>query len=83
MYVCVCKGVTDKRIRQAVDQGCSSLRQLRAELGVASQCGQCGRCARSVMDQHLQQTASTELLHSRQAAVDMVRCLMPAESKFA
>ncbi|MEY1662296.1 bacterioferritin-associated ferredoxin [Isoalcanivorax beigongshangi] len=49
MYVCLCKGITDGQIREAVQQGCDSLRDLRRELGVASQCGKCARQARSVM----------------------------------
>ncbi len=46
MYVCLCKGITDGQIRDAVHQGCDSLRDLRRELGVASQCGKCARQAR-------------------------------------
>ncbi|AJD47803.1 bacterioferritin-associated ferredoxin [Isoalcanivorax pacificus W11-5] len=49
MYVCLCKGITDGQIREAVDQGCDSLRDLRRELGVASQCGKCARQARGVI----------------------------------
>ena len=49
MYVCICKGITDNHIREAVDSGCDSLRDLRRELGVGSQCGKCARHARQVM----------------------------------
>ena len=45
MYVCLCRAVTDKQIRQAVADGASNLRDLRTRLGVASQCGKCARCA--------------------------------------
>ncbi len=45
MYICVCRAVTDKQIRQAVAEGASNLRALRAQLGVASQCGKCAQCA--------------------------------------
>lgn len=47
MYVCLCKGVTDKTIRRAVnDEGISSMRELRQQYGVASQCGCCKSCAK-------------------------------------
>ncbi|HAP51551.1 MAG TPA: (2Fe-2S)-binding protein, partial [Marinobacter adhaerens] len=34
MYVCLCHGVTDREIREAADNGVSSMRQLGKELGV-------------------------------------------------
>lgn len=50
MYVCLCKGVTDKTIRKAVhEDGISSLRELRQTYGVASQCGCCKSCAKEVL----------------------------------
>ena len=51
MYICLCKGVTDSQIRQAVCQGACSIRELRQRLGVASQCGKCGHCAQSLLRQ--------------------------------
>jgi len=53
MYVCLCKGVTDHTIRKAVDQGISSMRELRQEYGVASQCGCCKQCAKEVLGEAL------------------------------
>ena len=49
MYVCLCKGITDSQIRTAVEEGASSLREVRAALGVASQCGKCGLLARQIV----------------------------------
>lgn len=49
MYVCLCKGITDSQIRAAVQDGVSSLRELRSTLGVASQCGKCGILARDMV----------------------------------
>lgn len=43
MYVCICKGITDHQIRAAINEGATSMGQLRRELGVATQCGKC-RC---------------------------------------
>jgi bacterioferritin-associated ferredoxin len=64
MYVCICRAVTDTRIRQEVAQGAGSLRELNQRLGVASQCGRCGRCARKVLKEALdeQQSAVAEML---------------------
>lgn len=42
MYVCLCKGITDSQIRQAIEEGgASSIKDLRRSLGVATQCGKC------------------------------------------
>ena len=49
MYVCICNGVTDRDIREAASRGASTLKDLRRELGVASDCGKCASCAREVL----------------------------------
>lgn len=49
MYVCICKGITDTEIRQAVDGGATSYRQVRQSLGVATQCGQCACEAKQIV----------------------------------
>lgn len=42
MYVCVCKAVTESRIRRAVAEGAvSSLRDLRNSHGLGTGCGKC------------------------------------------
>jgi bacterioferritin-associated ferredoxin len=41
MYVCICKGVTDREIRSAVEDGIHTVRGLRKELGCTGQCGKC------------------------------------------
>mgnify|MGYP000299154268 FL=1 len=45
MYVCVCKAVTDRQIRQAAEGGARTLSDLRRELGVTADCGRCASCA--------------------------------------
>ena len=55
MYVCICNKVTDHQIRHAVHQGASSLKEISAELGVASCCGKCKQCAREVIEDALEQ----------------------------
>jgi len=49
MYVCVCQAVTERQVREAVQQGVSSMRGLREQLGVASECGRCARCAHGIL----------------------------------
>lgn len=53
MYICLCQPVTDRQIRQAVDEGCTSLRQLRNELGCCGDCGRCAKAAKAVLQDAL------------------------------
>lgn len=58
MYVCVCNAITEKRIRQAVDAGITTLDQLKAHLGVASNCRSCEPLAEEILQQRLRENAS-------------------------
>jgi len=60
MFVCICNGITDKQIREAVAGGASSLEELHDELGVASQCGSCSDHALGLIHE----------LHAAQGPVD-------------
>lgn len=51
MYVCLCQGITDRQIREAVGEGAVTMRKLRLELGVASCCGRCAPHAKQVLDE--------------------------------
>lgn len=51
MYVCMCYGVTDKTIQQAVhEHGVGNMRQLRELLQLGGQCGKCIQMAQSIID---------------------------------
>lgn len=53
MYVCLCRGVTDNQIREAILDGCCSYTDVRKTLGVASQCGKCACLAKQVVRETL------------------------------
>ncbi len=59
MYICVCHGVTDLHIDQAVTDGATCMRDLRENLKVATQCGRCASCARDQLHSSLQQCAKS------------------------
>lgn len=59
MYVCLCKGITDRQISAAVHDGAHSLGKLRKTLGVASQCGKCTSLTREILDETLQEIPLT------------------------
>lgn len=55
MYICVCKGVTERDIHEAVQQGAERMRDLRICLGVTGQCGLCACHAKRALDKVLNQ----------------------------
>lgn len=63
MYICMCHGITDRQIREAVCAGtAASMRELRAELGVASTCGRCAPYAKELLDETLTGSQSTQFI---------------------
>jgi bacterioferritin-associated ferredoxin len=58
MYVCVCRAVTEKNIRDAVRAGAHTMKDLREQLGVGEDCGCCGSCAKQCLRE-----ANAELSH--------------------
>ena len=51
MYVCICRQITDQQIREACRNGDAKLADVRAKLGVASECGKCGQHFRSIISE--------------------------------
>lgn len=53
MYVCLCRGVTERQVKQALEEGARSLGDLHRELGVGGDCGRCRCKAREMVHHHL------------------------------
>ncbi len=51
MIVCVCKSVSDRKIRSTIAEGADTFDELQFELGVATCCGKCEESVREVMAQ--------------------------------
>jgi bacterioferritin-associated ferredoxin len=49
MYVCICRQITDSQIRDFCRERSASLADVRAGLGLASDCGRCGKYARQII----------------------------------
>lgn len=51
MFVCICKGITDRQIKTLVtEQGIGSMRELKQHMPLGSQCGTCVKVAQSIID---------------------------------
>lgn len=64
MFVCICNGITEKQIRDAVCAGAGDVAQLRGCLGVGAGCGTCTAFA----EQIISETAQTLKLPENRAA---------------
>jgi bacterioferritin-associated ferredoxin len=53
MYICVCHGISEKRLDQAIREGARSFEQLQSCTGVATCCGACEPSARQMLDQQV------------------------------
>ncbi|OFE12790.1 hypothetical protein PHACT_06285 [Pseudohongiella acticola] len=49
MYVCICRQITDTQIREYCAGGDVSMADVRANLGLASDCGRCGKFAKQII----------------------------------
>lgn len=56
MIVCVCHGVSEKAIHQAVQNGACTMSDLACQTGVATCCGKCADCAQAVLHEALGET---------------------------
>ena len=45
MYICVCNGISERQVQEAIAHGAADLSDLQAELGVATCCGCCAETA--------------------------------------
>ena len=57
MYICICHGVTDNKIKHAVENGAVTMKLLAQELKVGSQCGKCCKCTKRVLNSKLMEIA--------------------------
>jgi bacterioferritin-associated ferredoxin len=58
MYICVCHAISDRQIREAVDQGADSLEKVQAHLPVASCCGSCADSARELIESQVESASA-------------------------
>lgn len=53
MYVCLCNGVTERAVREAVDEGVRTFRELSFKTGCGTQCGSCIPVARALLREQI------------------------------
>ena len=63
MYVCICKAVSERRIGKLVAEGVTSLRELREQTGLGTNCGKCVPQAYQLLRDTLERRASPAAHH--------------------
>ena len=63
MYVCLCHGISESRMQQAIHEGARSFEQLQSCTGIATCCGACEPCAREMLDDGHEKLASAPMPH--------------------
>lgn len=53
MYVCLCRGITDQDIKDAIQDGAETYRDIREQLDLGTCCGRCAPEARSILNEEL------------------------------
>lgn len=49
MYICLCHGVSDKKIKKMVDNGTNTMKAIQSACGAGTDCGVCIRKLQSVI----------------------------------
>ena len=57
MYVCLCRGITDQDIKDAVANGAESSREIRDLLDLGTCCGRCAPEARAIISDEIAEIA--------------------------
>ncbi|AFY38755.1 BFD domain protein (2Fe-2S)-binding domain protein [[Leptolyngbya] sp. PCC 7376] len=60
MYVCICRGITEKQIREAVEEETCSMQELSSVMGVGMDCGTCTEYACQLLEKMKQRNGSVK-----------------------
>jgi len=78
MYLCICKSVSDRQVREAVERGARSFGALSIRLGVGIDCGKCVDSINEVLRECLNQPPSTPVAVAIQAGSEVAAAAVPA-----
>lgn len=53
MFVCLCNGVTDRAIKEAIESGCDSLKKIQTCTGAMTQCCKCCDHCKQILESTL------------------------------
>ena len=68
MYVCLCHGLTEKQIKNALEESDNSLRNLQLKCGAGTDCGSCIRELREMLRNGQSEKKETQIEEFPEAA---------------
>lgn len=82
MFVCICKGITEKNMKEALAAGrCLTLRDFQQSCGVGTQCGRCVSHAKQVLgENHSQLQTCSQVSIYRPASDSIPKQAIPQHS---
>ncbi|TAM11815.1 MAG: (2Fe-2S)-binding protein [Nevskiaceae bacterium] len=69
MYVCVCRAINERKLRETVRAGACTVRSVNQCTGLGSACGRCVPCAREIIDDEQQRLQAASCSASVSAPV--------------
>jgi len=69
MYVCLCHGINESTLRDAVQKGSRTLRELSFQTGCGTQCGSCVPQVRELLSETLATSQANDHVSFLQVAV--------------
>ncbi len=63
MLVCICQGISDRDIVNAMQDGAVGYQELRRTLGLGSCCGQCASYAKELVSETIAQSQLANAFH--------------------
>lgn len=58
MYVCLCRGITDQDIKEALQNGAQNYREVREMLDLGTCCGRCAPEAKAIISAEIAEIAA-------------------------
>lgn len=62
MYACVCAGIRERQVREAVRSGTTRMSDLCSHLGMGRQCGRCVCAIRAIVQEEQEKQSRNNLL---------------------
>jgi bacterioferritin-associated ferredoxin len=64
MYICICKQVTDKQIKQAIQNGANNIKAIQNQLGASSECGSCLTCIHDMLEEYVIPISNIQIINT-------------------
>ena len=61
MYVCICRAVTEERVRAAIEGGAETVSAVTAACCAGDDCGACHTVIEDMLEEHAERAAGTDV----------------------